>query len=258
MPRRIYEYDASAGLDDLQPDLDDRLVRPRARRAARRSSTSSARSRAAPIAGPDPWKANTLEWFTPSPPPENNFDVDPARALGRADEGHPAPGRAGVRRRRSASRPAGRWWRDEHRAAHHRPRRCRPRGVRQVLGRLRRADQAARPVAAAADDDDDDVRGRRPVGRARAADLPGRLAVGRRRGRGQPLVRPRHRRADGAHGRRGRCRRGGSRRGAALALRARCWARCRSPGCSLDREPAARRARAVPASSATCSSTRCG
>ena len=29
------------------------------------------------IAGPDPWKANTLEWFTPSPPPPNNFDVIP-------------------------------------------------------------------------------------------------------------------------------------------------------------------------------------
>ena len=29
------------------------------------------------IAGPDPWKANTLEWFTPSPPPENNFDIVP-------------------------------------------------------------------------------------------------------------------------------------------------------------------------------------
>jgi cytochrome c oxidase subunit I len=28
-------------------------------------------------AGPDPWKANTLEWFTPSPPPENNFDIVP-------------------------------------------------------------------------------------------------------------------------------------------------------------------------------------
>ncbi len=28
-------------------------------------------------AGPDPWKANTLEWFTPSPPPEHNFDVIP-------------------------------------------------------------------------------------------------------------------------------------------------------------------------------------
>ena len=30
-----------------------------------------------PIAGPDPWKGNALEWFTPSPPPENNFDVVP-------------------------------------------------------------------------------------------------------------------------------------------------------------------------------------
>jgi cytochrome c oxidase subunit I len=27
--------------------------------------------------GPDPWKANTLEWFTTSPPPEHNFDVIP-------------------------------------------------------------------------------------------------------------------------------------------------------------------------------------
>jgi heme/copper-type cytochrome/quinol oxidase subunit 1 len=27
--------------------------------------------------GPDPWKANTLEWFTQSPPPVNNFDVVP-------------------------------------------------------------------------------------------------------------------------------------------------------------------------------------
>src|SRR5204862_5682420 len=28
-------------------------------------------------AGNDPWQANTLEWFTSSPPPENNFDVIP-------------------------------------------------------------------------------------------------------------------------------------------------------------------------------------
>src|SRR4051812_15447176 len=28
-------------------------------------------------AGNDPWKANTLEWFVQSPPPENNFDVVP-------------------------------------------------------------------------------------------------------------------------------------------------------------------------------------
>jgi cytochrome c oxidase subunit 1 len=29
------------------------------------------------IAGPDPWKGNTLEWFITSPPPVNNFDVIP-------------------------------------------------------------------------------------------------------------------------------------------------------------------------------------
>ena len=29
------------------------------------------------LAGPDPWKANTLEWFTSSPPPVNNFDSIP-------------------------------------------------------------------------------------------------------------------------------------------------------------------------------------
>ncbi len=29
------------------------------------------------LAGPDPWKGNTLEWFTQSPPPANNFDLVP-------------------------------------------------------------------------------------------------------------------------------------------------------------------------------------
>jgi cytochrome c oxidase subunit 1 len=29
------------------------------------------------VAGPDPWKGNTLEWFTTSPPPANNFDLIP-------------------------------------------------------------------------------------------------------------------------------------------------------------------------------------
>ena len=33
--------------------------------------------RAGRRAGNDPWKGNTLEWFTQSPPPENNFDIVP-------------------------------------------------------------------------------------------------------------------------------------------------------------------------------------
>jgi cytochrome c oxidase subunit 1 len=33
--------------------------------------------RAGTRAGNDPWQANTLEWFTQSPPPENNFDIVP-------------------------------------------------------------------------------------------------------------------------------------------------------------------------------------
>ena len=33
-------------------------------------------SRGVPV-GPDPWHANTLEWFAPSPPPVHNFDLVP-------------------------------------------------------------------------------------------------------------------------------------------------------------------------------------
>ncbi len=59
------------------------------------------------IAGPDPWKANTLEWFTESPPPVNNFDTVPRvrsvepmkdirREIERRTSGTPAPSPATV------------------------------------------------------------------------------------------------------------------------------------------------------------------
>jgi len=59
------------------------------------------------VAGPDPWKANTLEWFTPSPPPQNNFDVVPRvrsnepmrdirREIERRTSGAPSAGAATV------------------------------------------------------------------------------------------------------------------------------------------------------------------
>ena len=68
---------AGPGVVDLQPDLDDRLVHPR-RRASSLTIANVARSlKRGAIAGPDPWKGNTLEWFTSSPPPVNNFDAIP-------------------------------------------------------------------------------------------------------------------------------------------------------------------------------------
>jgi cytochrome c oxidase subunit 1 len=59
------------------------------------------------VAGPDPWKANTLEWYTTSPPPEHNFDavprirsVEPMKDLRRQVEQQ-----TGVEQRHAASRP---------------------------------------------------------------------------------------------------------------------------------------------------------
>jgi cytochrome c oxidase subunit 1 len=76
MPRRVYEYDnvghlqlynqiSTVGSWILAAGVLVTVIN------VARSLKSGA------IAGPDPWKANTLEWFVPSPPPENNFDVIP-------------------------------------------------------------------------------------------------------------------------------------------------------------------------------------
>ena len=76
MPRRIYWYPESAGWELFNQistagswilGLGVLVTLVNVARSLRRGQR----------AGNDPWKANTLEWFTPSPPPENNFDVVP-------------------------------------------------------------------------------------------------------------------------------------------------------------------------------------
>jgi cytochrome c oxidase subunit 1 len=76
MPRRIYEYSRASGwgwmnmistIGAFVLALSVLLTVINVYRSLKKG----------PIAGPDPWKANTLEWFTPSPPPENNFDAIP-------------------------------------------------------------------------------------------------------------------------------------------------------------------------------------
>jgi cytochrome c oxidase subunit I len=76
MPRRVYEYDNVGNLQlyNVISTVGAFII------AAGVLATiiNVARSlKHGVIAGPDPWKANTLEWFTTSPPPSNNFDVPP-------------------------------------------------------------------------------------------------------------------------------------------------------------------------------------
>jgi cytochrome c oxidase subunit 1 len=76
MPRRVYEYDNVGHLQlynvistvgSFIIALGVGLTVINVMRSLRHGA----------VAGPDPWKANTLEWFTSSPPPVNNFDVIP-------------------------------------------------------------------------------------------------------------------------------------------------------------------------------------
>ncbi len=76
MPRRVYEYSENAGwalmnqistLGSFMLGIGFVLTIVNVIRSTKVGT----------IAGPDPWKGNTLEWFTPSPPPANNFDAVP-------------------------------------------------------------------------------------------------------------------------------------------------------------------------------------
>jgi cytochrome c oxidase subunit I len=76
MPRRIYEYSSGAGWQ--AQNLISTIGAFVLALSVLLTIINLVRSlKKGAIAGPDPWKANTLEWFTTSPPPENNFDVVP-------------------------------------------------------------------------------------------------------------------------------------------------------------------------------------
>ncbi len=76
MPRRVYEY---ADVNHLQTyNLISTIGSFILAAGVLLTAYNVVRSlKKGAIAGPDPWKANTLEWFTTSPPPANNFDTVP-------------------------------------------------------------------------------------------------------------------------------------------------------------------------------------
>ena len=76
MPRRIYEYPAGVGWSfmNLLSTVGSFVLALGILFTVINVAISVKRGK---VAGPDPWKGNTLEWFVPSPPPENNFDAIP-------------------------------------------------------------------------------------------------------------------------------------------------------------------------------------
>jgi cytochrome c oxidase subunit 1 len=76
MPRRIYEYEPSThwGTANMISTVGSFLIGLGVLLTV--WNILSALRKGA-VAGPDPWKANTLEWYMTSPPPEHNFDVVP-------------------------------------------------------------------------------------------------------------------------------------------------------------------------------------
>jgi cytochrome c oxidase subunit I len=76
MPRRIYDYPEEAGWEGLNlvSTIGSFLLGVGVLVTVANVAISL---RSGKKAGNDPWRANTLEWFTQSPPPENNFDVVP-------------------------------------------------------------------------------------------------------------------------------------------------------------------------------------
>jgi cytochrome c oxidase subunit I len=76
MPRRIYRYENAPQWGDMNliSTIGSWILGIGVLVTIVNVVISAKRGR---VAGNDPWKGNTLEWFTQSPPPENNFDVVP-------------------------------------------------------------------------------------------------------------------------------------------------------------------------------------
>jgi len=76
MPRRVYDYPADAGWTgfNLISTIGSFLLGIGVMVTVVNVLISMNKGQKA---GNDPWKGNTLEWFTQSPPPENNFDIIP-------------------------------------------------------------------------------------------------------------------------------------------------------------------------------------
>jgi cytochrome c oxidase subunit I len=76
MPRRVFEYSSASGLHgyNLASTIGSFVLGLAVLVTVGNAVYSVRRGR---VAGPDPWRGNTLEWFTTSPPPEHNFDVIP-------------------------------------------------------------------------------------------------------------------------------------------------------------------------------------
>jgi cytochrome c oxidase subunit I len=76
MPRRIYEYPSGVGWSayNLISTIGSLMLGLGVLLTVINVLTSLKKGA---VAGPDPWKANTLEWYTSSPPPEHNFDAIP-------------------------------------------------------------------------------------------------------------------------------------------------------------------------------------
>jgi cytochrome c oxidase subunit I len=76
MPRRVYDYDSSLGVSGLNlvSTIGAFILGIGVLVTVINALHSIKHGKRA---GNDPWRGNTLEWFTTSPPPANNFDVIP-------------------------------------------------------------------------------------------------------------------------------------------------------------------------------------